>query len=490
MNAFADSRNKRENFDRKMTNAGPVVRLNDVLLALGFRPAPTDADVGEIINACITALSELADRNSQIVERLTVQSKVASEIPLSRALKNRPEAPVEVPDNKGIVSAIKEELAKARRTISEQNQKLRTFENQIRSRNCEIENLRSLLKAQAKDEDRRSALTMTSLREQKIGSNAFLLVNNLQRQIETLEKENESLSRRVVNLNNRGRPVAPSLKEDELRKALCDEIAELKEALRTGELDKEILKFELQESKEKIHLKEVRSVYVLTDPTASEEEELVKHLKHILHSEDVVEEVLRLMKIELEVFPPVEEFIRALYDQFPESSYSEYSFSDIKNELLEKIETILSNRELIGIAGAIAKTLDCNVGESLDKVSAVLLEQKALQDEAYKDPVLLEAMRTLGVSSREKFVPVIRSLEFKLDEFSNFFKRLLAVLNLHRGSTYAACMREIERRLDLPKAIIQSEIPNIEFDDSDISDISTDNLALVREVPRIPSRML
>lgn len=464
------------------------MRLNDVLLALGFRPAPTDADVGEIINACITALSELADRNSNIVERLTVQSKVATEIPLNRPPKSKPEAPVEVHDNESIVSSIKEELAKARRTISEQNQKLRTFENQIRSRNGEIENLRSLLKAQAKDEDRRSALSMTSLREQKIGSNAFLLVNNLKRQIETLEKENESLSRRVVNLSNRARPVAPSLKEGELRKGLCDEILELKEALRAGDLEREILKFELQES-EKTHLKEVKSVHVLTEPSSSEEAELVKYLKHILHSEGIVEEVSRLIKLEREVFPPVEEFMRALYDRFPESSYSEYSFSDIKDELLKKIESIFSNRELIGIADAIGKKLDCSPGESLNKLSDVLLELRALHDEAYKDPVLLEAMKTLGVSSREKFVPVIRSLEFKLDEFSNFFKRLLAVLNLHRGSTYASCMREIERRLHIPKAIIQSEMPNIEFDDSDMSDISTENLALVREVVQIPSRM-
>lgn len=469
-------------FSRITAVSGPIIRLNDVLQASGFDPAPLDADLSEIVNACVNAIGSLSHRYFHAA----IKQRSISEDEPAPVCRNPPAPQVktedvcyERDDEKKVILGLKQELRETRKALITQKHDLKTFQHQIRSRDNEIENLRSFMKAQAKDEDRRSALTMTSMRERKIGSNAFVLINNLQRQVESLERENETLSKKCMTMSNRVRARSPAKKAEELDKVLRAELLELKEEKAARDKEINALRDELG-SRPLKKVRNVKSVLVSTDFFVSPEEKCVQDLRKMLSSEEVIESVRRLIGIEREILPPLKVFVRELIALLPEPP----SDSDDMESLKREIGSVLMQKGMIEIASETCRLLDCNEDEALGRIRSLLSENMDLKEDVYRDPVLLEAMKTVGVSSREKLVTVIRSLEFKFQEISNFYNRLLALLSLPKGSSYAAVMREIETRLFLPRAILQSEVANSDSGESDAaSDISsTNNLALVREI--------
>jgi hypothetical protein len=454
-----------------------------VLQGYGFDPAPGDADIAEIVTACVHAINSLADRVSRFAEKQRVDSQLPPVLSIKPSVGVKSESPGPSIEADIKIASQRTELAECRKSMSAQKHEISSLEHQIRSRDGEIENLRSLLRSQARDEDKRGALTMTCLRERKIGTSAFILVNNLQRQIDNLERENESLKLKIGNITNRVRVRSPSRKNDEVNRKLCEEIIHLKQLILSKDTtidsyETEIFKLKKRE-KGKKHLE---SVGVCTDEFRSEEGLLIDDLKALLFNENVTEAVSNLKLNEREIMFPLKQFVNELFQRFPGTLQGECHQRDNLDRLVEQIDKHLVGDESVQIATEAASILHCGRMELPSRLKMLLLENESLRADNFQDPVLNEAMKTLGVSAREKFVPVVRSIEFKLNEFSNFYRRLLALLTLSKGSTYAACMREIESRLNLPPGIVQSDRVNFDLEDSDNSDISVNNLAFVREV--------
>ena len=187
-------------------SSGNLQRLNDVLQSNGFESISRGADIHEIINNCITAMSELSSRTVNLTHKLREKDR-ATALPRGERLhltqQNSPQSVPTVPDTDIENRHREDESDRLRQVCKAQHNRIHALENHIRLKESELERVKAMLQERARKEDRRGAITMTSLREQKLGTNGFVLIHNLQRQIDCLTQDNESLARKCRELSVR-----------------------------------------------------------------------------------------------------------------------------------------------------------------------------------------------------------------------------------------------------------------------------------------------
>jgi hypothetical protein len=181
-------------------------QLNDILQSNGFDCISRGADIHEIINYCITAINELSSRTLDLSHRLSLNqktSKVTRVEPLRPTQRESPQRVPAVSDADIEKRRQLDEFERLRKVCLAQHSRIQSLENHARLKDSELEKVKALMQERARREDRRGAITMTSMREQKLGTNGFVLVHNLQRQIEILTQENVSLDRKCRELSVR-----------------------------------------------------------------------------------------------------------------------------------------------------------------------------------------------------------------------------------------------------------------------------------------------
>jgi len=176
-------------------------RLNDALLAAGFTGVSNSCDLDEILNVCVYAIGEVAARNEGLVRRLNLAEATSRREP--KVVFRVEECAVQQHDD--YERRDDAEMIRLQRVCKSQTQRLENLENRLRLKESEVERLTKVMRAKVKSDDRRSAITMANMREQKLGTAGFVAMNQYQRQIEELEKSNEILTRKCQNLSVRFR---------------------------------------------------------------------------------------------------------------------------------------------------------------------------------------------------------------------------------------------------------------------------------------------
>lgn len=181
-------------------------RLNDILQSNGFDCISRGADIHEIVNYCITAINELSSRTLELSHRLSSNQKTSNVTRVEPLRPTQRQSPQRVPavSDADIEKRLQlDELERLQKVCLAQHSRIQSLENHARLKDSELEKVKALMQERARREDRRGAITMKSLREQKLGTNGFVLVQNLQRQIEILTQENESVERKCRELSVR-----------------------------------------------------------------------------------------------------------------------------------------------------------------------------------------------------------------------------------------------------------------------------------------------
>ena len=175
-------------------------RLNDSLQGSGFEAVSRDADIEEVVSVCINVINEIAARNQGLTQRIAVAQSTAKERPKVvfqvKEVPAKQEDPVRDSNDHS-------ETARLRKVCKSQSDRIENLENRLKMKEADVEKLTRLLQEKLKADDRRSALTMENIRGQKLGTSAFVAMDNYQRQIDELRTDNEHLRRRCQNLSVR-----------------------------------------------------------------------------------------------------------------------------------------------------------------------------------------------------------------------------------------------------------------------------------------------
>ena len=204
--AFSDRFNK-----IKISGAGApefvsrfqLTRLNDVLRGCGVAPVSRNLGADELVAACTEAILSLGRRNRDLCE-----SSISQSVGPPVSIQSVKEVMVAAPIDESAVRRCKEleeETKRLRRQVVNLERDLTHAKHAVKAREKETEDLRESLKARIGEDDRRAALAMTTVREQKLGTNTLILINNYQRQMENLERENARLknSSKLGNMEKR-----------------------------------------------------------------------------------------------------------------------------------------------------------------------------------------------------------------------------------------------------------------------------------------------
>ena len=163
-----------------------LTRLNDVLRACGFPAVSRGLDSMELISACTEAIMHLSARNRDLKELSHMPAPIAAKhVPVELLI------PVQQVSVNPDLVRMKKELFQLKTELANEKSAKAHLEHLLSQREEEIENLRYQLSVNLAEEDKRSALAVSTVREENLGIKAMNVINNYQREISILEKSNK-----------------------------------------------------------------------------------------------------------------------------------------------------------------------------------------------------------------------------------------------------------------------------------------------------------
>ena len=503
-----------------------LVMLNDALRASGISAIPRDSPLDEVMASCARAVWELNTRAQEAVSRSFAQPMPRS----SRNTEGRQRSispssgtgPAPVAEHHTELDRMVEEVKGFRRLAVGQKHKISSLEHQLRCKEADVERMRTLLQRKAEDEDRRAALTMTTLREQRIGSSGFVVMNNYQKQIDQLQRENETLSKRNQAMGVRLRLMQDERQTDPARVATPvvateSDIRQI-EALRGSieqyeremeEKDNNLVKLQAERDRNEVQIFALKEEIAFMKKTKNKDaniSELIKmdkaraashnqspdssplivaELCSILHVDDPLllpSAITKLARVVSEVVPPMEAFVTAVCAEIGITE------GPVDIATLKSAQSMISDLHAQqGLLAGLAQ-IRSRMSVREQEVDVIAELHKILDGVLVSDPLVEQIQGILDIPDRERVIPFLNSLYFKFRELSNFYSSLTAELGLRKTCSYAECWRSVKALIDgADKGVVarQQVTPD---DQSDASDTSIGNLALKREIVVVPRR--
>lgn len=439
-----------------------LARVNDSLRACGLDPTPRNAPVGDVMRSCVDAVEELSRRNRELAERR----------PEVRTVFQRPISPVRgpagpTPADPNDHCELQDDLRRLRKVSLGQRQRIETLERQLRSRESELEKLKTYTQEKAKEEDKRNALAMTTLREQKLGSNSFMVVNNFIKQIDVLEKENEALDRRcqtlTVRLRQQGSASHENAQDEKAIEAIQRELNEVneiahqltreseeKDALisqQKREIDNVVN--QMYELKEELLFNEkqrMKKSSPQSSPKFDSASEMVASLRELLQvgaDEYLIPAVDRLLHLSNEVLPLLESFAVSLASRIRPGKPFESSDPRAFEELRLEIAHLLNDRQTVSMIERALAPLSPDETELVPRIQKLVGELGMYR--SGHNPVIRDITQLVQPKTPNLLIPTLQRSLARIDELSNFYTSVVALLGLRKGCSYAECVRQIQR---------------------------------------------
>lgn len=498
MSVGSDSRRSSQSMSSRMVqpSISSIHRLNDTLRASGFRPVPREAEVVDLVNSCIAAISSLQTRYSDLVAKHSQVSAPAVRLPVAADVQARAPIVKEADEEtSALLSRMREEVVKLRKVSQSQHSKIASLEHLARARDAELEKMREFIKQKADEQNRRDALAMTTIREQRIGSSNVHLINNYLKQIDNLQRNNETLRKRNESLSVRLRIASKSdwaLTEEDRPETLRCQIEVLQERLvdatsraeaaqeRLSRDQQEIfqLRNELSNLHQGLHTEREQTT-ILRETVAAQNE----RISHLLRYELICESISRmcqvddlealphsvekLVKVVNEIVPPMEAFVAECIARFGTKD-----LGLLKSRIVE-----MHDREPL-IQGLTEIQARLHV-PTHEVIPAIRRHIEAVD----KNPIVKDVQGLLRVDNPALILPTLRSLQLRWEELTNFQSNLVSEIGLRRGVPLAECLRKI-RSLTANTAPVVFGETNSEGDESPASEPSIDNLAFSNDFIR------
>jgi len=503
-----------------------IARLNDSLRSCGFASLPLTADMSDTVNASVTAISTLLHRlaESQRHEQPVIPRQRTPSVERV-VIHPNPALPTGIPI--GEHKAVVDENRNMQKSLNQLNSKLTSLNHTIRLKETELERLQSLITDKMKEDDKRAALAMTTIRDQKMPHSSLVVLNNLQKQLSNVETDNAALVRKNSNLTTRIRILEEerqrlsSLVELRTPSPETDhnhEIANLENELKRALEELDSLRFE-SAHKDTLLSKANSKYYEIVEERNFEKkrqlsgklgrvdparrDKLLDDISNIVKSDDPVvlfDIIKKYGEIAQAKFPPLESFVAELRK----------SLNISESNGMGELDVMRNRVEELCHASAVLERIKSLLGASREDM---LMDSLKALIEVSKDPLTIDAdefgrlrsMKTtiasiLGIQqSKGDLVSAItqsvQRLEFKTNEFNNFFKQLCLVLDLPVTNSYIPSYNKCMEKVRELNAVTRKEILGHTFgsakfvenqSDSDASPINTMNLAFSREIVRIP----
>jgi hypothetical protein len=415
-----------------------AVRLNDCFRSHGLPPVGTEASLEDIIRNCIDAIDEMANRTSAKRPEPPRRS-----LAMSYSKQEHPKIPRAFPDIPVVAheerSKLSSDLKRLEKVSSVQSQRIHSLETQLRLRDSELSKLKEFIQEKTREEDRRSALTVASLRDQKLSNSGFVAINNLHKQIDMLTKENEVLKRKCQNLNVR-------LRHGGIEKPESTEISELHQELNEANDTCHFLSRKLEESITTVHALKAElarkeaamyeakeeTLFVKKQISKPRQEQELLDLTGALNMSELREQSTRLSQL---IMPRVTEMMSVVFPQGTDSEISEQSLTCLVNRIRDLVNLEITVRKYF-VTSESAPDVDGQLRNMFDRIASF---------ELGRDPDITQLVSILGLRDRSDLVRRITDLQFKKEELVNFYNDLVSLLRLRKGCSLAECMRQITK---------------------------------------------
>lgn len=446
-----------------------VGRLNDTLRASGLAPLRREADLADIIECAVNAVSALNHRNQSLLNASYADAP-AREV---RA-PTIPKAPPRVVSEPVISVEDYQALLDENRRVSLIAQRLKTesnsMERSLRLKSEEVERLSSRLQSKFRDEDHRAALAMSAIRDKRMPTNTLLVIENYQKQISSLESDKSALVRRTTSLAHRLKILEDDRQQlqalikgtvvsDAHAQNIEEECDNLKECMLVLETNLAQKNSKIQELEQKYFEQVEQNHFSQKHVSASV---AVSSLAGLLGTADdppkVVEKIKKMQCLITGVFPIFEAFVRNVVriETGTDATTSSEIFLDAKflDSLLDNVRTRHNHSTLLHTLNArlnqVPKLLvrDSDVSSVVERVETLIKAAScpAVSDshafKQYKE-IVHDLVKTLGTEGISDLAPVAHRIKFRIEEYGNFYRRLCNELGLGEKAPFSQVIDKV-----------------------------------------------
>jgi chaperonin cofactor prefoldin len=470
-----------------------MVRLNDTLRSTGLAPLRRDADVHDVVDCAVDAIRELTNRTQGLLNASSFSDTCRIRLPEPPKSPKRQIRPIP-PSIPSVSLDEYNALMEENRRVSQAAQRYKTeassLERSLRMKSEECDKLQSQLQAKCKEQDQRSALAMTTLRTQRLPHSTLLVVENYQKRINTLEDDNNALTKRMSSLMYRIKILESekqhlhtlmrgTISADANTASLAEERDTLVACV--DELEKSV------SCKEK-KIQELESKLTQSVPDQTRSSTLVSICAILgIPSSDPPSQIISQIKKLDEIFHgpyfALNEFIRSISDTRIETVdkaslrvlSDSISIQKSKAGQFDRITQILDNHRL----------RDGSVSERIESLITKANSPGVVdgRDLVKFTSIIKELSDTLGVRDPDQLRQSVERTLFKLHELQNFYKTLSHLLGLSNSVSFLKCIERIEGLVRGPAGgpVMGGVVAGRERGDPDHSD-----LAWSRQLIRIP----
>ena len=393
-----------------------LTALNDVFRSYGMEPLPRDADVEDLVCYSIRAIHELGSRALEEVPPPQLSTTMSTRDQHDTCVKNKSnliQSELALKKLKDEHDATLNENKELRKLVMQWKSESNSLSHLLKCKENELSKLQTVLKDKMAEEDRRSALSMTTIRDQNMPHTSLIVLNNMQKRIDVLEQENAVLSKR----NSRRM---------------------------THDSDKYIDTVVAQLEQTQAQLAETTTKYYeLVEETnrRRKDDAAVTKLLEILGEEpkQALKTVREMQKLVAEIFPPLDAFVTRITRMVDPGVSGPITQAVLSNALNRVVQWAQDSAEYAVLMEA------RNSGPLTEEERLDLCRLKALES---------SIRETFGVAETQtdSLVPYLGRVKFKCDEFRNFYKQACIELGLQVKDkqplpTYAAFMDAFKKGL-------------------------------------------
>ena len=406
-----------------------LLRLNDTFQSCGLSSLPRDANVQDVVYGSIQAINEIVSRarsqalpcrNALTIAETQPNPALQNEEKLRQSERTLDKLSVQCEN----LSSENKEL---RKLVMQWKSEANSVEHLLNAKEKEVVKLRRTLKEKTSDDDKRAALSMTTIRDQNMPHSSLLLLNQLQKRISDLEQENTTLAKRNTRLRHSD---ANKQIEDELKRALKEN---------------ELLLSQLDLAKEQRSDMEQKYYCIVEERNAAQkmstkESEFISQICGVLGEDQkqAFKTIQDMQRIVTEIFPPIDSFVTRVTRMVNPGHSGPITQPVLAHSLDRVIQWAQDSGEYSALMDA--------------KSSGPLTEQERLELVRLRS-LQLCVQSTFGLheTHSDSLIPYLGRVKFKLDEFRNFYKQACIELGIpfkEKIPTYVAFMVEMKRQLE------------------------------------------
>ena len=396
-----------------LLNTRDITELNDALRSCGMEPLPRNADIRDALCYSIRAIHELGSRPlvtipSEPTKRMNLDQQADACGGPKSIIKQSEFDVMKLNDD---YEATLNENKELRKLVMQWRSEANSLSHLLKAKENELGKLQTLFKDKIADDDRRSALSMTTIRDQNMPHSSLIVLNNMQKRISELEQENACLLKRNSRVPREERPsVVAQL--DQAKNQLAD-----------------------------VTKKYYDLVEESNEARKNDSDEIVSKLVALVGEDpkQAVKTVQDMKKLVTEIFPPINVFVTRITRMVDPG---------ISGPITQSVLTTCLNRVVQWAqdsADYTALTTAKNDGPLSEQERLDFCRLKALE---------INIRETFGIAETQidSLIPYLGRVKFKCDEFRNFYKQACIELGLpvkdkQALPTYAAFMDAFKKRL-------------------------------------------